>query len=135
MNKKVINNKNTLTKIIYDDILDETTPVTKIEKINDNEYNLITENSTILLTILNNTEKKEVGIKYNGDKYLFPGAEDDLVEFNNVEYEEKNGLYSLDIIYKHKALENEEHENEELENEKLEKEELEKATKIHFAIS
>lgn len=112
---EVTNYKNTLTKIIYDDLLDETNLVTKIEEIDSNNYNLISENNTILLTVLNNVN--EVGINYNGVKYLFPNAEDGLVEFKNVEFKEDttNGLYSLDIIFQHKAIENE--------------------TRIHFAIS
>lgn len=102
---EVINYKNTLTKIIYDDILNSSDPVVKITKVDDN-YKLITlNNKEFALNLINETNK--VGISYNGIDYIIPGSVDELVSIEGIDYVEDNdnGLYRLDIMFSHRNLE------------------------------
>ena len=109
----VKNYKNSVTKIIYDDILDVgitgNGKVTKIEKVNNTSYNLVaTTNGTVKkynLTIL--TSPTETGINYNGTKYIIPGSSSSLVSYIGSELKPNTGesdLYVLDIYFSHKNL-------------------------------
>ena len=100
----VQNYKNSVTKIIYDDILDIGTTgngkVTKIEeKVKNSSYDLIADSKTYNLMIINNSN--EVGINYAGIKYIVPGSSSSLVKFDGVEMKPSDGsdstLYTLDI--------------------------------------
>ena len=102
---EIINYKNTVTKIIYDDILDAINPIISITKVSDNNYNLITNTEEKSLIIINETKK--IGINYDGVDYIVPDSEDELVEFIGVNYKEDtiNNLYSLEIMFSHSNLE------------------------------
>lgn len=94
--------KNTLTKIIYDDILDTSNPVTSITyDSNDNTYTLVRKENSITLKIINinGTDKKEVGIEYGGIKYLVPGSDKGLIEFQNVEFSNQDNIYTMNITF------------------------------------
>ena len=108
--------KNTVTKIIYDDILninnnDQITKgkVTKIEKINEYNYKFITEtNEFYNLQIVNNSN--EVGIIYDGVKYIIPGSNASLISLDKVTMypsdNQESDLYLLDIYFSHKNIDN-----------------------------
>ena len=109
----VKNYKNSVTKIIYDDILDVgitgNGKVTKIEKVSNISYNLVaTTNGTVKkynLTIL--TSPTKTGINYNGTEYVIPGSSSSLVEYKGAELKPSTGesdLYVLDIYFSHKNL-------------------------------
>lgn len=94
--------KNTLTKIIYDDILDTINPVTSItyNSVYD-YYTLVRKENPITLKIINinKTDKKEVGIEYGGIKYLVPGSDKGLIEFQNVEFSNQDNIYTMNITF------------------------------------
>lgn len=103
---EIINYKNTLTKIIYDDILDKTDPIIKFEKVSDIEYNLISKNNnkkTIKIEKENDLIKE---IIYDNIVYKIPDSEDELIEFREIIYKEdvENNLYSLEILFTHLSL-------------------------------
>ena len=75
---EIENYKNTLTKIIYDDILDETNPVTGIIE-NGNTYTLVRATNPITLEIINDPSNNKIGIKYDSVNYLVPGCDKGLV--------------------------------------------------------
>lgn len=107
----VIDYKNTVTKIIYDDILNRENPALKITQVSDKEYILERTSDSINLKIIEEDEK--VGILYNGIEYLVPGSEDGLVEVykytdetENYQVDEENGYSSLEILFEHANLEN-----------------------------
>ena len=106
--------KNTITKIIYDDILDNSNKVIGLEKVNDKTFILKRRTTPdINLEIIDrNNDTHEVGIKYNDIEYLIPGSANSLVTFeearmypNDYTDEESTDLYSLDIIFSHKNIE------------------------------
>ena len=111
---EVKNFKNSVTKIIYDDILDVgitgNGKVTKIEKVNNTSYNLVATTAGVEkkynLTIINNPT--EVGINYDGTKYIIPGSSSSLVEYKGSEMKPADGsdsnLYVLNIYFSHKNL-------------------------------
>ena len=116
----ITNYKNTVTKIIYDDILDSSNKTIKLEKVNDKEFVIrktLTGTDITLEVIDRNVTKNEkqineVGINYNGIDYIIPGSENSYVTFEEtkmypVDYEGETdtGLYSLDIIFSHQNLE------------------------------
>lgn len=107
---EVIDYKNTLTKIIYDDILNTEDPVVSITKIDENNYNLITK-SNIEIPLIIIKEEKRVGVNYNGVEYLIPGSTDGLIDKSDLKitYKEDiiNNFYSLDITFVHYNLEDE----------------------------
>ena len=105
---EVTNYKNTLTKTIYDDLLNSTDPVKSISKVSDTSFKFLTENNQeYILNILDDSDNSRIGINYDGIDYLFPGSSDDLVTFEGITYNEDNvnELYRLDIIFKHRNLE------------------------------
>lgn len=96
--------KNTLTKIIYDDILDTTNPVTRITyDSNNNAYTLVRKDNSNPITLkiinVNENDKKEVGIEYGGIKYLVPGSDKGLIEFQNVEFSNQDNIYTMNITF------------------------------------
>lgn len=94
--------KNTLTKIIYDDILDTSNPVTSITYDSDKDYyTLVRKENSITLKIINVNEndKKEVGIEYGGIKYLVPGSDKGLIEFQDVEFSNQDNIYTMNITF------------------------------------
>lgn len=96
--------KNTLTKIIYDDILDTTNPVTSIiYDSNNNAYTLVRKDNSNPITLkiinVNENDKKEVGIEYGGIKYLVPGSDKGLIEFQNVEFSNQDNIYTMNITF------------------------------------
>ena len=127
---EVKNYKNSVTKIIYDDILDickdgsgktircvdGNGQVVKIEKKEnfglvaqgfEKEYFTFTttNNKTYELYLINTSTK--VGIKYNGTEYIIPGSSSSLVSYVGFELKPSTGesdLYVLDIYFSHKNL-------------------------------
>lgn len=96
--------KNTLTKIIYDDILDTSNPVTSITyDSNDNTYTLVRKDNSNPITLkiinVNENDKKEVGIEYDGIKYLVPGSDKGLIEFQDVEFSNQDNIYTMNITF------------------------------------
>ena len=122
---EIFNYKNTVTKIIYDDILDIKNingPITIIEQKNENKYYL-KNNSNIyyILSIIN--EENKVGIQYetvkvttnyetnttsetteSTTKYIIPGSNDNLIKFDKVDYKETDNYYLLDIYFYQKSI-------------------------------
>ena len=109
----ITNYKNTVTKIIYDDILDigsTNGKVNQLEKVSDVSYNFITTTNKIYnLKILNSGS--EIGIEYDGIKYIVPGSNDGLVKYLGVSLYPNpddgitdSSIYSLDIYFSHKVL-------------------------------
>ena len=88
--------KNTLTKIIYDDILDNENQITSITDNGNNSYTL-NGNNSINFSVLNNTN--EVGIEYDGIKYLVPGSDKGLIEFQNVELTSDENIYAMNVTF------------------------------------
>ena len=103
---EIENYKNTLTKIIYDDILDETNPVTSITE-NNNTYTLVRSTNPITLEIINinTTTDHKIGIKYDGVDYLVPGCDRGLVSFEGVDLTNKNGIYNMNINFSSRKYE------------------------------
>lgn len=100
----IINYKNTLTKIIYDDIFLE--KVVSIEEVNNDNISLIKENGDKIELSLINLEN-EVGILYNGVKYIIPESDDGLIVMKgmNVKRNDEIKMYTVDIIFHHIVLE------------------------------
>lgn len=105
---EVVNYKNTVTKILYDDIINYDDSVETITKVDNLNFILTTENGIEKKLVIYN-ETNKVGINYDGVDYIIPGSEDSLVTFEGVNSKEdnNNGLYSLDLIFNHRNLENE----------------------------
>lgn len=95
---EIENYKNTLTKIIYDDILDETNPVTSIIE-NGNTYTLVRETNPITLEIINDPSNNKIGIKYDSVNYLVPGCDKGLVSFEGVDLTNTSGIYNMNINF------------------------------------
>ena len=95
---EIENYKNTLTKIIYDDILDETNPVTSIIE-NGNTYTLVRATNPITLEIINDPSNNKIGIKYDSVNYLVPGCDKGLVSFEGVDLTNTNGIYNMNINF------------------------------------
>ena len=95
---EIENYKNTLTKIIYDDILDETNPVTSIVE-NDNTYILVRATNPITLEIINDLSNNKIGINYDSVNYLVPGCDKGLVSFEGVDLTNTNGIYNMNINF------------------------------------
>lgn len=112
---EVTDYKNMVTKIIYDDILDNTNPVVELTKVNNKNFILRRKNNTtinlqIIDETINGVTKK--GIKYNNVEYIIPGSNDKYITFegttmypNDYVDRDNTGLYSLDIVFSHKKLE------------------------------
>ena len=101
---EIENYKNTLTKIIYDDILDETNPVTSIIE-NGNTYTLVRATNPITLEIINTPIDNKIGIKYDGVDYLVPGCDRGLVSFEGVDLTNTNGIYNMNINFSSRKYE------------------------------
>ena len=112
---ELIDYKNTVTKIIYDDILNidgSSSPVIKLEKISEREYHFIKPNETYYTLEIIDRENGEVGIKYGdgdeGVEYLVPGYKQKVVYISQIEmYPTTNtdsSVYKLDIIFNHTGL-------------------------------
>lgn len=95
---EIENYKNTLTKIIYDDILDETNPVTSIIE-NGNTYTLVRATNPITLEIINDPSNNKIGIKYDSVNYLVPGCDKGLVSFEGVDLTNTSGIYNMNINF------------------------------------
>ena len=103
--------KNKVTKIIYDDILDSTNPVVELIKVDSKNFQLKRKNNSIIyLQIID--EDANVGIKYNGIEYIIPDSNTSNVSFEGTtmypnDYVDRTntGLYSLDIKFHHRNLE------------------------------
>ena len=95
------NYKNTVTKIIYDDILDQTNKVTSLETIEENKkYALVKKDNTkVNLEILNDIPNKQIGIMYDDVKYIVPGVDRDLIEFQSVEVITKSNYTAVNIYF------------------------------------
>ena len=101
---EIENYKNTLTKIIYDDILDETNPVTSIIE-NGNTYTLVRATNPITLEIINDPSNNKIGIKYDSVNYLVPGCDKYLVSFEGVDLTNTNGIYNMNINFSSRKYE------------------------------
>ena len=101
---EIENYKNTLTKIIYDDILDETNPVTGIIE-NGNTYTLVRATNPITLEIINDPSNNKIGIKYDSVNYLVPGCDKGLVSFEGVDLTNTNGIYNMNINFSSRKYE------------------------------
>lgn len=95
---EIENYKNTLTKIIYDDILDETNPVTSIIE-NGNTYTLVRATNPITLEIINDPSNNKIGIKYDSVNYLVPGCDKGLVSFEGVDLTNTDNIYNMNINF------------------------------------
>ena len=101
---EIENYKNTLTKIIYDDILDETNPVTGIIE-NGNTDTLVRATNPITLEIINDPSNNKIGIKYDSVNYLVPGCDKGLVSFEGVDLTNTNGIYNMNINFSSRKYE------------------------------
>ena len=101
---EIENYKNTLTKIIYDDILDETNPVTSIIE-NGNTYTLVRATNPITLEINNDPSNNKIGIKYDSVNYLVPGCDKGLVSFEGVDLTNTSGIYNMNINFSSRKYE------------------------------
>lgn len=101
---EIENYKNTLTKIIYDDILDETNPVTGIIE-NGNTYTLVRATNPITLEIINDPSNNKIGIKYDSVNYLVPGCDKGLVSFEGVDLTNTSGIYNMNINFSSRKYE------------------------------
>ena len=101
---EIENYKNTLTKIIYDDILDETNPVTGIIE-NGNTYTLVRATNPITLEIINDPSNNKIGIKYDSVNYLVPGCDKGLVSLEGVDLTNTNGIYNMNINFSSRKYE------------------------------
>ena len=101
---EIENYKNTLTKIIYDDILDETNPVTGIIE-NGNTYTLVRATNPITLEIINDPSNNIIGIKYDSVNYLVPGCDKGLVSFEGVDLTNTSGIYNMNINFSSRKYE------------------------------
>lgn len=101
---EIENYKNTLTKIIYDDILDETNPVTSIIE-NGNTYTLVRATNPITLEIINDPSNNIIGIKYDSVNYLVPGCDKGLVSFEGVDLTNTSGIYNMNINFSSRKYE------------------------------
>ena len=101
---EIENYKNTLTKIIYDDILDETNPVTSIVE-NSNTYTMVRATNPITLEIINDPSNNKIGIKYDSVNYLVPGCDKGLVSFEGVDLTNTNGIYNMNINFSSRKYE------------------------------
>ena len=95
---EIENYKNTLTKIIYDDILDETNPVTGIIE-NGNTYTLVRATNPITLEIINDPSNNKIGIKYDSVNYLVPGCDKGLVSCEGVDLTNTDNIYNMNINF------------------------------------
>ena len=104
----IVNYKNNLTTIIYDDIVNDN-PIVLLNEIEaNNKYELVkADGSKTYLTIIK--EEKKVGILYDEVFYQIPKSDDELVSITGVDYKRDidNNLYSLDIKFRLKTLEEE----------------------------
>ena len=101
---EIENYKNTLTKIIYDDILDETNPVTSIIE-NGNTYTLVRATNPITLEIINDPSNNKIGIKYDSVNYLVPGCDKGLVSFEGVDLTNTDNIYNMNINFSSRKYE------------------------------
>ena len=101
---QIENYKNTLTKIIYDDILDKSNPVTSIIE-NGNTYTLERATNPITLEIINTPSDNKMGIKYDGVDYLVPGCDKGLVSFEGVDLTNTNNIYNMNINFSSRKYE------------------------------
>ncbi len=104
---EMTNYKNNVTKIIYDDILsaaDRNARVTSMKRIDDNNYRLVTSTKEYPLVI--HSQDYQVGITYDSVDYIVPGSEDGFVTIEDINYHEDtvNNLYSLEIVFRHRNL-------------------------------
>ena len=95
---EIENYKNTLTKIIYDDILYKSNPVTSIIE-NGITYTLVRATNPITLEIINDLSNNKIGIKYDSVNYLVPGCDKGLVSFEGVDLTNTNGIYNMNINF------------------------------------
>lgn len=110
----LINYKNTLTKIIYDDILYSDSDVVSISRgvvggaLNETDYKNIKlkklDNSEIGLSIINETGR--AGIKYNNVDYIIPDSDADLIKISDINLKKNDtyGIYSVDITFYHENI-------------------------------
>ena len=101
---EIENYKNTLTKIIYDDILYKSNPVTSILE-NGNTYTLVRATNPITLEIINDPSNNKIGIKYDSVNYLVPGCDKGLVSFEGVDLTNTNGIYNMNINFSSRKYE------------------------------
>ena len=101
---EIENYKNTLTKIIYDDILYKSNPVTSIIE-NGNTYTLVRATNPITLEIINDPSNNIIGIKYDSVNYLVPGCDKGLVSFEGVDLTNTSGIYNMNINFSSRKYE------------------------------
>ena len=101
---EIENYKNTLTKIIYDDILYKSNPVTSIIE-NGNTYTLVRATNPITLEIINDPSNNKIGIKYDSVNYLVPECDKGLVSFEGVDLTNTNGIYNMNINFSSRKYE------------------------------
>ena len=101
---EIENYKKNLTKIIYDDILYKSNPVTSIIE-NGNTYTLVRATNPITLEIINDPSNNKIGIKYDSVNYLVPGCDKGLVSFEGVDLTNTNGIYNMNINFSSRKYE------------------------------
>lgn len=110
---ELIDYKNTVTKIIYDDILntDGTSDVVRLTKVSEHIYRLVKSDNTYYNLIILDEEGK-VGIKYGDEssmvEYIVPGSDKKLITVKSIEMYpsdgEESNIYKLDINFEHTGL-------------------------------
>ena len=104
---EVIDFKNTVTKTIYDDILNKNYNIVKIiqDEDNDKKFYLVDSDNnnikTLEIVIINN----KVGINYDGIDYLIENTEFDGYTLYPIDNQEESDIYGLDIYFQHNYME------------------------------
>ena len=106
---EVINYKNNVTKVIYDDILTTTTSdkITSMSKVDNKNYTLRSSSKTYSLTVIDELNKKGIAYGESGGviEYIIPGSEDGLVDINGVDFPTPaNGVYTFELYFHHRML-------------------------------
>lgn len=107
----ISNYKNMVTKIINDDLLDSSNPAVKLEKVDSKNFKITKKNNSIVnLQIIDDINEK--GLSYDNIKYIIPDSNNKVVNFegttmypNDFPDRDNTGLYSLDIVFSHRNLE------------------------------
>ena len=110
---ELINYKNNVTKVIYDDILTNTAS-DKIVSMKStgitNEYTLATSSSTNAYTLKIIDEPQKKGIAYGKTnklvEYIIPGSDENLIDINGVNFPTlESNVYTFELSFYQRNLE------------------------------
>ena len=102
----IINYKNNVTKIIYDDIL--TDNISSMSKIDDKNYTLKSSSKTYSLIVIDDANQKGLAYGESGKlvEYIIPGSDSGLIEINGVNFPDpENNVYTFELYFHHRSLE------------------------------